>query len=66
MSEISRHWRVREQRYTLGQGTECPECGRVFSTLRRTCPNCKLELILFIPRRYSIRIQVPVVERVEN
>ena len=37
--EISRHWRLNSQRYTLG-GVECDGCGARYFPPRTVCPRC--------------------------
>lgn len=38
--DITRNWRLREQRYRL-EGTECTECGELHFPPRMVCPQCK-------------------------
>ncbi len=40
--EISRHWRLRKQRYAL-EGEVCPHCGAKLFPPRDVCPHCGLE-----------------------
>ncbi len=40
--EISRHWRLRKQRYAL-KGEVCPHCGAKLFPPRDVCPHCGLE-----------------------
>jgi hypothetical protein len=40
--EISRHWRLRRQRYEL-TGEECPHCGFKIFPPRDVCPDCGKE-----------------------
>ena len=40
--EISRHWRLRQQRYTLA-GEVCPHCGFKIFPPRDICPDCGQE-----------------------
>lgn len=37
--EISRHWRLRHERYNLTANT-CPHCGRQYATPRMLCVDC--------------------------
>ena len=37
--EIARHWRLKQQRYSLMGGT-CPHCDHKMFPPRRICPNC--------------------------
>jgi hypothetical protein len=37
--EVSRHWRLKAQRYRL-EGSACPTCGQVNFPPRRVCPHC--------------------------
>ena len=37
--EISRHWRLRKQRYSM-IGGECPNCQTKMFPVRMVCPNC--------------------------
>ncbi|MGE5221379.1 MAG: zinc ribbon domain-containing protein [Omnitrophica WOR_2 bacterium] len=37
--EISRHWRLKPQRYRL-EGSICPTCGRLTFPPRPVCPRC--------------------------
>lgn len=55
--EISRHWRLRKQRYLL-QGNICPKCETKIFPPKGVCPECErrrmvnTELIsLFVKRR---------------
>lgn len=38
--EISRHWRLRGQRYGL-TGSACTQCGKTFFTPRAVCDECQ-------------------------
>ena len=38
--EISRHWRLKQQRYRL-VGKVCPDCGAKLFPPRGVCPECK-------------------------
>lgn len=38
--DITRNWRLREQRYRL-EGTECADCGELHFPPRIVCPQCK-------------------------
>ena len=40
--EISRHWRLRKQRYAL-EGEVCPHCGAKLFPPRDVCPHCGRE-----------------------
>ncbi len=40
--DISRHWRLRKQRYAL-EGEVCPHCGAKLFPPRDVCPHCGLE-----------------------
>ena len=40
--DISRHWRLRKQRYAL-EGEICPHCGARLFPPRDVCPHCGLE-----------------------
>lgn len=40
--EISRHWRLKAQRYRL-EGTACQICGRVTFPPRPVCPACTIQ-----------------------
>jgi uncharacterized protein len=40
--EISRHWRLRRQRYSL-VGEVCPSCSEKIFPPRDVCPNCAAE-----------------------
>jgi uncharacterized OB-fold protein len=37
--EVSRHWRLKAQRYRL-EGLVCPACGQPSFPPRPVCPNC--------------------------
>ena len=37
--EISRHWRIRKQRYSMVGGA-CPNCEMKMFPARQICPNC--------------------------
>lgn len=37
--EISRHWRIRKQRYSMVGGS-CPSCGTKMFPSREICPGC--------------------------
>lgn len=37
--EISRHWRLKAQRYRM-EGSICPICGQVTFPPRPVCPHC--------------------------
>lgn len=37
--EISRHWRIRKQRYSM-VGSSCPSCGFKMFPARDICPEC--------------------------
>jgi uncharacterized protein len=37
--EISRHWRIRKQRYSMVGGV-CPNCEMKMFPMRDICPNC--------------------------
>jgi len=39
-TEITRHWRLKSQRYQL-VGEQCPECGNKMFPPRDVCPECK-------------------------
>lgn len=41
MSDLARHWRLREQRYRL-EGTRCPACGRHAFPPEERCADCGL------------------------
>ncbi len=36
--EISRHWRLKAQRYRL-EGSRCPTCGQLYFPPRPVCPH---------------------------
>lgn len=38
--DITRNWRLRNQRYRL-EGTQCTSCGRLHFPPRIVCPDCK-------------------------
>jgi uncharacterized OB-fold protein len=40
--EISRHWRLKAQRYRL-EGSTCPSCGKLIFPPRPVCPHCTAE-----------------------
>ncbi len=40
--ELTRHWRLKRQRYTL-QGEVCPHCGARIFPPRDVCPQCREE-----------------------
>ena len=37
--EVPRHWRLRQQRYTL-VGEKCPHCDEAIFPPRDVCPHC--------------------------
>jgi uncharacterized OB-fold protein len=37
--QISRHWRIRKQRYSM-MGGVCPNCDAKLFPVRDVCPNC--------------------------
>lgn len=41
--EISRHWRLKAQRYRL-EGSACPTCGQPSFPPRPVCPHCMAQL----------------------
>jgi len=41
--EITRHWRLKAQRYRL-EGSACPTCGQLMFPPRPVCPHCTIEL----------------------
>jgi hypothetical protein len=58
--EISRHWRLREQRYAL-TGTVCTQCGKRFFTPRLICDACNsasTEVYRFDGKRHVHAAQV--------
>lgn len=40
--EVSRHWRLKKQRYTL-EGEVCPHCSEKIFPPRDVCPDCGLD-----------------------
>jgi len=72
--EITRHWRLKAQRYRL-EGSICPSCGEPMFPLRPVCPHCASQLwrltgsgILLLPASINTsdvetRIPYEIIER---
>ena len=51
--EVSRHWRLKAQRYRL-EGSICLVCGQLTFPPRPVCPHCKAQPMLIADCRLSV------------
>ncbi|MBN1285559.1 MAG: hypothetical protein JXB47_09185 [Anaerolineae bacterium] len=56
--EISQHWRLRKERYSM-VGSVCPACGHKSFPPREVCPQCNSE-VKIVETQAETKIQVKV------